>query len=285
MSPASRSHHRWQRFLVYVETEDLNQTIADIVRSISNSNIKDIAVIGERYLLDDDTSMVMEVSNPAAVLQVSHLLQGAIIISNSKVVISTFKAKDMWAQLMTDFIEQDNPHSISNIRDRKGRIWAKPLLLQDVIDETARARRGAIVPDLPAGSETLTPKLSYLRFLNYPKTIQERKMSTLMNNVIRALHADGGIAIRWSAPDDINTRVIWPSVWETRAQGEACKWNGMITMQLQESSEHEVVFKALDGTAMQILGRMTTVKVNNNMGIQFVHMVSIADTPSASSGS
>ena len=267
-----------------METEDLNQTIAEVVRSITNSDIGDTTVVGERYLLDDDTSMVMEVSNPVVIFQVQHLLQGAIIISNSKVMISTFKAKDLWARLMTQLIEDDSPHSIANIKDRKGRIWAKPLLLQDTIDETTRSRRGSIVPNLPAGSVTATPKLSYLRFMNSPKTIQERKMLTMMNSVIRTLHAEGGIAVKWSAPEDISVRAIWPVVWENRAQGEACRWNGSLAIQLQELTEHEVAFKALDGIAMQVMGKMTTVKVNNNFGAQFVHAISIADTNATSSG-
>ena len=108
-------------------------------------------------------------------------------------------------------------------------------------------------------------------------------MSTLMNNVIRALHAEGGISIKWSAPEDIGVRAIWPVVWENRAQGEACRWNGSLAIQLQELAEHEVAFRALDGRAMQIMGKMTTVKVNNNMGTQFVHAVSITDTNSTSS--
>ena len=108
-------------------------------------------------------------------------------------------------------------------------------------------------------------------------------MTTLMNNVINILHAEGGIAIKWTAPEDITIRAIWPMVWENRAQGEACKWNGTLAIQLQEQNEHEVVFKAIDGRAMQVLGRMTTVKVNNNMGLQFVHAVSIADTNTSSS--
>ena len=185
---------------------------------------------------------------------------------------------------MTDFIEQDNQRSIANIRDRKGKIWAKPLLLQDAIDETTRSRRGTARPDLPAGSTSLTPKLSHLRFLGCPRALQERKMSTLMQNVIRSLNAEGNIAIRWSEPEDIETRAIWPAVWENRAQGESSKWNGLLNMQLQENAEHEVVFKTLDGRAMQVHGRMTTVKVNNNMGLQFVHALSITDSPATSSG-
>ena len=56
-------------------------------------------------------------------------------------------------------------------------------------------------------------------------------------------------------------------------------------MQLQEHAEHEVVFKKLDGMAMQIIGRMTTVKVNNNMGVTYVHALSIGDSPASASGS
>ena len=110
-------------------------------------------------------------------------------------------------------------------------------------------------------------------------------MTKLMQNVVSVLGADGNITTRWSAPDDISLRAVWPSACENKAQGAASKWNGMLTMQLQEHAEHEVVFKKLDGMAMQIIGRMTTVKINNNMGLTFAHALSIEDTPSTASGS
>ena len=110
-------------------------------------------------------------------------------------------------------------------------------------------------------------------------------MTKLMQNVTIALGAEGNILLQWSAPTDMTVRAMWPSIWENKAQGAASKWNGTLSMQLQEHAEHEVVFKKLDGMAMQIIGRMTTVKVNNNMGVTFVHAPSIGDSPASASGS
>jgi hypothetical protein len=221
-----------------------------LIKSMRGTGFFQDAFIGNEAMLKDKGARVLEVTQMAAAAGFSHMIDEALVIGGTELLIYTADSQTEWEDQLTEAVLSEPAMAGLQVRWRRctngGRAWAKPRLDDTVVQAASRrARRPLATADKEddQGQVRLRGPLGA-----HPDQLLAKVMQAIGDKV----------GVRWSP--QTNNKALDRYKWRLQL-GHDGKPTGKVDFRLGGCAEVEALQRAVNADVVQVNGAMALLDV------------------------